>query len=217
MSDLITLSCPNCGGQLRFEDSDTEVRCEYCTTDHLINFSEGEWLLRPIIKKVDKMGSRLGVVEAKLKKPEIEAQLQVIYEQLKNKQQELNRKILPRIERARKRTMNALSWGAVVIGLAVLFFLDTTSGAGFFGFIDVIPGVNYWDYQDAISEVPICYVGFLFVIIAVIVVRYRGLRNNLESYRSQRDNLQSEYSSIEAEYNRTQEELNQCIEIINEG
>lgn len=56
MDDLITLSCPSCGGQLRIESNTTNYTCYYCGQQHRLRIEDVEEYGRcPICHRNDKV------------------------------------------------------------------------------------------------------------------------------------------------------------------
>jgi predicted RNA-binding Zn-ribbon protein involved in translation (DUF1610 family) len=56
MDDLITLSCPSCGGQLRIESNTTNFTCYYCGQQHRLRIEDVEAFGRcPICRRNDKV------------------------------------------------------------------------------------------------------------------------------------------------------------------
>lgn len=56
MSDLITLACPSCGGQLRLEANSTNYTCYYCGQQHKLRVEDVEAFARcPICRRNDKV------------------------------------------------------------------------------------------------------------------------------------------------------------------
>jgi len=56
MDDLITLSCPSCGGQLKLESNTTNYTCYYCGQQHRLRIEDAEEYGRcPICRRNDKV------------------------------------------------------------------------------------------------------------------------------------------------------------------
>ena len=56
MDDLITLSCPSCGGQLKIESNTTNYTCYYCGQQHRLRVEDIEEYGRcPIYRRNDKV------------------------------------------------------------------------------------------------------------------------------------------------------------------
>lgn len=56
MDDLITLSCPSCGGQLRLDSNTTSYTCYYCGQQHRLRIEDVEEYGRcPICRRNDKV------------------------------------------------------------------------------------------------------------------------------------------------------------------
>lgn len=73
MDDLITLSCPSCGGQLRIEANTTNYTCYYCGQQHRLRVEDVEAYGRcPICRRNDKVEK---VRAIRLKKENLAARL----------------------------------------------------------------------------------------------------------------------------------------------
>jgi len=63
MDDLITLSCPSCGGQLKLESNTTNYTCYYCGQQHRLRIEDVEEYGRcPICRRNDKVEKVRGIV-----------------------------------------------------------------------------------------------------------------------------------------------------------
>ena len=77
MDDLITLSCPSCGGQMRLESNTTNYTCFYCGQQHRLRVEDIEEYGRcPICRRNDKVEKvtavrlKAGKLSARLAPPE---------------------------------------------------------------------------------------------------------------------------------------------------
>lgn len=72
MSDLITLSCPSCGGKLEITEDVQQFACAHCGTEHRVNRSASIVSLSPLVEGirnvqsgVDKTASELAIKRLK--------------------------------------------------------------------------------------------------------------------------------------------------------
>lgn len=66
--NIVTLTCPNCGGKLQISKDLERFACEYCGNEHIVKRSGGVVSLAPVMEslakietKVDKTASELAV------------------------------------------------------------------------------------------------------------------------------------------------------------
>ena len=67
MANFISMICPNCGGKLKLDPSDTICVCEYCGTKHIISDHHGGGLLErynqcPLCKRNDQVKAISGLI-----------------------------------------------------------------------------------------------------------------------------------------------------------
>ena len=69
MSDFITLTCPNCGGQINFPKGTPRIKCSYCGTDHILTGEAARQVqmeglpVCPICKKDDRLEKVSAIVK----------------------------------------------------------------------------------------------------------------------------------------------------------
>lgn len=59
MSDLVTSACPSCGARLPFSPQDREATCDYCGIMHLVDLSQGGYLLRQRFHEISTSASAI--------------------------------------------------------------------------------------------------------------------------------------------------------------
>ena len=127
MSDIITLTCPNCSGKLEITKDIDRFSCAHCGTEHIVKRGGGIVSLTPVLenvsKGVDSTASELAIV--RLDK-EITA---------------VNNEISEIDEHIRKRDNGKLigSFGIVCIIGGILMWVLTDCGAA--GLITIVPGL----------------------------------------------------------------------------
>lgn len=57
MSDIITLTCPSCGGKLEITEDIARFACAHCGTEHLVNRGGGIVSLKPVTEELTKIQS----------------------------------------------------------------------------------------------------------------------------------------------------------------
>ena len=59
MADLVTLSCPSCGGPLEIASGIDRFACAHCGNEHMVKRGGGVVTLAPVIERLE--GIRRGV------------------------------------------------------------------------------------------------------------------------------------------------------------
>lgn len=66
MGDLITLSCPACGGKLEISPNTLTLKCQYCGTEHMVHREYGSVMLEafarcPVCNRNDRSEKLTGI------------------------------------------------------------------------------------------------------------------------------------------------------------
>lgn len=127
MSDIVSLSCPNCNGRLEITQDIDRFSCAHCGTEHIVKRGGGIISLAPVLenvsKGVDSTASELAIVR------------------LDKEILSLNQKISEFDEHIRKRDNGKLIgvFGVVCIIGGILMWVLTDCGA--VGLVAIIPGL----------------------------------------------------------------------------
>ena len=89
MADVVSLSCPNCGGKLQITPDIDRFACTYCGNEHIVKRGEGIVSIAPVIRElskitggVDKTASELAIKRVKDEIAKLEAQLRPLEMQI---------------------------------------------------------------------------------------------------------------------------------------
>lgn len=61
--NLITLTCPNCGGKLKIDDTISIFACAYCGTEHMVNRGNGVVSLKKVENQLQDVQNSLQQVQ----------------------------------------------------------------------------------------------------------------------------------------------------------
>jgi primosomal protein N' len=66
MPDLVTLSCPTCGGKLQITDDIHRFACSHCGNEHIVNRSGGIVSISPVVEGLSKVQAGVDKTAAEL-------------------------------------------------------------------------------------------------------------------------------------------------------
>jgi DNA-directed RNA polymerase subunit RPC12/RpoP len=66
MENLITLSCPTCGGKLEITENIDRFVCDYCGSEYIVKRGGGIVSLAPVVESIQKMQSDTNVIRSEL-------------------------------------------------------------------------------------------------------------------------------------------------------
>lgn len=129
MLDVITLTCPNCGGKLQVSKDLERFACGYCGNEHVVKRSGGLVSLAPVVDSLVK-------IEAGVDKTASELAIRRLREDVSN----LNKKLDSINERYTSKVIYGIII-AIVGGLAAFsIFFDSGFGVLAFGIMCLIIG-----------------------------------------------------------------------------
>lgn len=128
MNDFITLTCPNCGGQLQITEDIERFACAHCGTEHVVNRAGGIVSLKPVMDELKEVQRGTDRTASELAINRIANEIEMIEEELGYLRAEKTR-----IENDPKYKTNFLILTAVpALGLGALFFLGSENSSGLY-------------------------------------------------------------------------------------
>ncbi len=125
MSDFITLSCPNCGGNLALTPDTERFACPYCKREHLVRRSEGHISVVPIIEQLERITQGVDRHASELAIQRLRDDRRALEERIKRQQDQVERRSQRWVEvkadlrggRIRSIVATVFGWGAGCLAL----------------------------------------------------------------------------------------------------
>jgi len=130
MVDIVTLTCPSCGGKLRVSKYLERFACEYCGNEHVVKRDGGVVSIAPVVESLER-------IEAKANKTSSELAIRICKEEISALQAKLESH---RISYSTRTTLKTACLGAG--GLATLLSLFVNLGFILPGLIFLMIGLN---------------------------------------------------------------------------
>lgn len=218
---LITLSCPNCGGELEVTADMERFTCKYCGGEHIVKRSETAVSLAPVVEELKRVGTKFDQVltgsdrlAAEQTIQRLKTEIPALEKQVAAKEAQMQA-IVPRPFFYRL-SMTLSQLGGFVFTIAILFYL-------FFklDFFADLPAVDRFLKANVTVEklILVLATAFACILIGTLltrlaraprVVRANPVRPNAYEKRMQQENAELEKLKADLQKRKQQlEQLNQ--------
>jgi hypothetical protein len=130
MVDIVTLTCPSCGGKLRVSKYLEKFACEYCGNEHIVKRDGGVISIEPVVESLER-------IEAKADKTSSELAIRICKEEISALRAKLE---LYRVSYSTRATLKTIC--LVAGSLAILLSLFVNLGFILPGLLFLMIGLN---------------------------------------------------------------------------
>ena len=178
MDNLVTLSCPNCGGKLEITQDIERLACPYCGTEHIVQRDVGAISLKPVLEEIQAVKESVDRAAIASQRTADELALKRV-EKERTKLQSWADARLNDIAKARMTTRNNQN-----LGILLFLIFGFLSGFSFTSIaLSPLLAISNSDFGTSkLSGQVSCFAGsiFLAVVGGVLIYYAREQRNSLD-------------------------------------